>query len=188
MNDPLHAWVDESESRHDLDPGTYILSAAISPRSRLEEHRTAMQRLRQAQPKLHWRDESPARQKKITQTITTLGLTHLVVVRANAPQDHPRRRRAKCLEHLLLQLQDLDIATITLESRGHADDKRDLDTLQGLRGGHVLTQPLRLDHAPGRTEPMLWIPDAVCGAITAARTGNPTYQELLAPQLELIEI
>lgn len=34
---------------------------------------------------------------------------------------------------------------------------------------------------------MLAIPDAVCGAITAARVGDQTYQTILDPQLTILE-
>lgn len=36
--------------------------------------------------------------------------------------------------------------------------------------------------------PMLWIPDAVCGAVVSARTGSREYQDALGDRLTVITI
>jgi len=60
--------------------------------------------------------------------------------------------------------------------------------LNALRGQRYLSTGIRLTHVVGRLEPMLWIPDAVCGAITSARTGDPDHRTALESRLTLIEI
>lgn len=52
---------------------------------------------------------------------------------------------------------------MTLESRGRADDKRNRDALAAFRAKRAVSPRLRIDHLPGPAEPLLWIPDAVCG-------------------------
>ena len=50
------AFVDESESRQDVDPGTYILSAAICDGAAVESLRQTMELMRPApRSKLHWK-------------------------------------------------------------------------------------------------------------------------------------
>ncbi|MHA6751662.1 hypothetical protein ACX31A_12405 [Dermacoccus nishinomiyaensis] len=185
----LRAWVDESGSIHSLDPGTYVLAAAIGPVASEQDIRATMQQLRlPGQKKLHWRDERPLRHRKISSVIAGLEQTHLVVVRTSDPRDTPKRQRNKCLERLVIELEALRVAQVTFESRGPADDRRDLELVQALRGVHRLGSGLRIHHQPGPSEPLLWIPDAVCGAVTSARTSTGEYLDALGERVTIIQI
>lgn len=185
----LRAWIDESGSEWAQDPGTYVLAAAIGRYEAEQAIRDRISRLRlPGQVKLHWRDENTKRRSKITLAVAGCDIEHLVVVRAGAVDDRPERRRRKCLERLLYELEVKSVYDIMLESRGPADDRRDIQLLNALRGQHYLSTAARLTHLVGRHEPMLWIPDAVCGAITSARTGDPSHRAVLEARLTLIEI
>ena len=70
----------------------------------------------------------------ITHAVAGYDLEHLVVVRAGAANDRPERRRRKCLERLLHELETKAVDDIVLESRGPADDRRDIEMLNALRG------------------------------------------------------
>jgi hypothetical protein len=66
----LRAWVDESGSDHEKDPGTYVLAAAIGRRTCEDDVREQMARLRlPGQVKLHWRDETERRRATISRTV-----------------------------------------------------------------------------------------------------------------------
>ncbi|MGL4744885.1 MAG: hypothetical protein ACRCXL_10925 [Dermatophilaceae bacterium] len=185
----LRAWVDESGSDRARDPGTYILAAAIGRHDAEPTTRHQMSQLRlPGQIKLHWRDESAKRRQAIIRAVANCEIEHLVVVRAGAVDDRPERRRRKCLERLLYELELKYVHDIVLESRGRADDRRDLDLLNALRGGRNISTTIRLTHVIGRSEPMLWIPDAVAGTVTSSRTGEPRHRQVLEEQLTLIEI
>lgn len=185
----LRAWVDESGSDWATDPGTYVLAAAIGRPEAEPDIRDHVSRLRlPGQVKLHWRDEDTKRRSTITHAVAGYDLEHLVVVRAGVVDDRPERRRRKCLERLLYELEVKDVDDIVLESRGPADDRRDIQMLNALRGQRYLSTALRLTHIVGRHEPMLWIPDAVCGAVTTARTGDPSHRAILEARLTVIEI
>ncbi|MGL5861316.1 MAG: hypothetical protein ACRCY9_08680 [Phycicoccus sp.] len=185
----LRAWVDESGSDHARDPGTYVLAAAVGRHDAEPTTRHQMSQLRLAgQVKLHWREESAKRRQAITGAVAACDVEHLVVVRAGAVDDRPERRRRKCLERLLYGLELRTVSDIVLESRGRADDRRDLDLLSSLRGRQHVSANVRLTHAIGRSEPMLWIPDAAAGTVTSSRTGEPRHRQVLEEQLTLIEI
>lgn len=185
----LRAWVDESGSDRARDPGSYLLAAALSQIDTESETRDRISSLRlPGQVKLHWRDEDSARRGAITRVVAECDVDHLVVVRTDAALERPERRRRKCLERLLFELELKGLTNVVLESRGPADDRRDIQMLNALRGQRHLSTGIRLTHVVGRNEPMLWIPDAVCGAISSARTGNPTYQAVLQERLTVIEI
>lgn len=185
----LRAWVDESGSDHEKDPGTYVLAAAIGRRTCEDDVREQMARLRlPGQVKLHWRDETERRRATISRTVAGLDVAHLAVVRSGVSHERPERRRRKCLERLLHELQTRAVDDVILESRGPHDNGRDVQMLNALRGQAAVGPSLRLSHVIGRTEPMLWIPDTVCGAVTSARTGVSTYLAQLESRLTLIEI
>lgn len=191
MNDdgPLHAWVDESGSDRTRDPGTYILAAAIMRASLEDVTRERMRGLQlRGQAKLHWRDEGDARRHGIIRAIAACEIEHLVVVRHSTAQDRPERQRRKCLERLFFELGNRRVAEVVLESRGPADDRRDVAMFNAMNGQRILTAALRVSHRIGRHEPLLWIPDAVCGAVVGVRTGNDQYQPVLRNRMTVTEI
>lgn len=183
------AWVDESGSDHTKDPGTYVLAAAICTTEFEPEIREQIRRLLlPGQVKLHWRDESARRRTAIAHAVAACQLSHLVVVRAGGVDDRPERRRRRCLERLLFELELNAVTDVILESRGRADDRRDIELLNALRGQRQVSAALRLTHVVGRHEPMLWIPDAICGAVTSSRTGTTRYQQAFEGRIILVEI
>lgn len=89
------------------------------------------------------------------------------------------------MTRLLHELVERNVRTVTLESRGRADDARDRDFLDGLRAQKAITSALRMDHRRGREDALLWAADAACGAATQARTGNPLQLDVLRPYITL---
>jgi hypothetical protein len=176
----LRAWVDESGSDHVNDPNTYILAAAVLLESHEEPTRSMMLGLRlPGQVKLHWRGESAKRRTRIITGIASTAVEHVAVVRRAGGPEASERARRKCTEHLLFHLSSLHVGQITFESRGPADDRRDVRLVDSLRRKKSLPNPLRVDHVRGRDEPLLWIPDAACGAISEYRCGAPANFEIL---------
>lgn len=185
------AWLDESGSNQAIDPGTYILSAAISEALHAEAMRDTMRGLlvRRSHKKLHWRDEDSKRQEQIVKTIAALQVEHLVVVRSDAHTTaKPERQRRLCMERMLPELVSLGVGTAIVESRGPKDDQRDRKTLQNLRNKRLLTDPLHMDHVGGPADPMLWVPDACCGAVTQLRCGNGHFYQLIESRVTLIDL
>lgn len=185
------AWIDESGSNQRVDPGTYILSAVISEADKAEDARAVMRSLLvgKGHRKLHWRDEDRGRQHTIATTVACLDVEHLVVVRSRPDSsDHPERQRRLCMERLLPELVALGVGRAVVESRGLKDDQQDHRTLDYLRRKRALGGQLHLDHMGGPAEPMLWIPDACCGAVTQMRSGDPEHYALIETKVTLLEI
>ena len=185
------AWIYESGSNRQADPGTYILSAAVCAQAHVDAIRDSMRALLIAKGhrKLHWRDEDRGRQRVIAATIAALDVEHLVVVRSNATTaGHPERQRRLCMERLLPELVAMGVGQAIVESRGRKDDQNDHRTLDILRRKHALGGRLHLDHVGGPTEPMLWIADACCGAVTQFRCGDPAHYLVIQPKVTMLEI
>lgn len=182
------AWIDESQSNSKLDPGTYLLSAAIIENSRVDDLRIAMSGLLlPGQRKLHWSDES--RHEQIIKVVADLGIEHLIAVRSEpGTTARPERQRRLCLDRLIPELHAYGVTTAILESRGRKDDQRDRVALNNMRRRKSVDATLRMDHVGGPADPLLWIPDACCGALTQHRCGNSVYYDAIASAVTLIEV
>lgn len=86
-----------------------------------------------------------------------------------------------------LTAKDLDrldaVTRVVFESRGAADDQRDMKMVQSLRASRTITSGMRVDHVRGAQEPLLWLPDAVCGAVNGRLTGDDPWTGRLNHQL-----
>lgn len=180
----LTAWADESGSRPDLDPGTYLLAAALCDEDDVALLRKSMENLRIGEAKLHWHGSSDERRGTLVNALAELPVAGFVVVHVDGVAGD-RRHRRKCMEFLLPHLADMPCSTITFESRGRQLDESDLATMQLLRSRRAVESTLRVDHAVGRVEPALWAADIVCGAVVQARIGNGRYLETLAGAVEI---
>ncbi|WP_254661162.1 MULTISPECIES: hypothetical protein [unclassified Gordonia (in: high G+C Gram-positive bacteria)] len=132
------AWADESGSRPDMDPGAYLMSAALCDEDDVDTLRNAMEVLRLAEPKVHWHGSSEQRRTDLVTAVAELPLTGFVVVHVDK-ESSDRRHRRKCMEFLLPHLADMPCVTITLESRGQ-QDASDMDMLHKLRARHAVAQ------------------------------------------------
>lgn len=86
----------------------------------------------------------------------------------------PRRQeraRAFCAERLLYELDRLGVVQVWFEARHPALNQRDLRLVKALRGKQSISASIRVEFARPKDEPMLWIPDAVAGAVNGARSG-----------------
>lgn len=178
----MTAWGDESQSNSMLDPGTYILGAALVLDDNIETIRDGMtQLLRRGTRKLRWHDEV-ARHRQVIDAIAELPVEGFVVVR-RAQGDRSERSRRKCLEVLLPELHALGCTALTLESRGLVDDRRDMKAVQTLQWQKNPGGAVRLLHEVGPKQPLLWVADAMCGAVVRDRCGESAYLDRLVARV-----
>ncbi len=129
-------------------------------------------------------DESASRQRKIVTQIVQLGPMHVGVAHLDAKLKKVERYRRKCLETLYHDLIAMEVFDVVLECRTPKQDERDKAHVVALQGQGFDTR-LRISHQRGGDEPLLWIPDAVLGAINAAYLGDGSYLEALSSTLVL---
>ncbi len=120
---------------------------------------------RRGQGKLHWSHESDHRRKIITRVIAEIPVRNLVVVQSCHPDARQERRRCLCMERMLYEL-DRKISGVVFESRGRKDDARDQELAQSMFDSRKISLRPQMKHERGRDEPLLWISDAVCGAVS----------------------
>lgn len=138
---------------------------------------------------LHWYDDrGESRRRKIVEAVAQLGCQHIVVIRSGDRTTRSERRRRMCMKRLLWELEQLGVVRVCLEARERKQNSRDRQLLDQLRAGRELGGQLRMDHIPGPEEPLLWIPDAVAGAVVAARLGDLQYRAIIDHQIRQILI
>lgn len=183
------AYVDESESRQRLDPDVYILAAALVEDAEQDAIQARMRALlRPGQRKLHWHAESATSRAGIIDAVAGLPALQLAVVRTGRPGERSERRRRKCLERLVYELDERGVEYVTLEARERKSNARELRLLDRYRSAGAVRGTMRMYHAAGPTCPLLWIADSLAGAVMAARTGNEEYLDRLDGLVDVVTI
>lgn len=167
-----HAWGDESMRTVGVERPSYLLGAAVADVSRCDDMRNELQRLPRRGPKLHWRDQDVRAKRAAIATIASFDAYHAVVIAAPVDPRRQERARALCLERLAWQLDGHGVQLLTLEARPPQLMRRDLRTIDALRGKHALPAGIRIDHAQPSEEPMVWIADQVLGALGEKMAGG----------------
>lgn len=181
----FRAWGDESGSVAHVDKGVYLMAAVIAAPTDAPELVEAMRALAlPGERKVHWRGDTEARHDEVVDVISGLPIEAIVVVRQGPEDERDERRRRKCFELFVPQIDELGCVELVLESRGVKADKRDRDMLDAMRARHAVGG-LRLNHSPGPADPVLWIADAVCGAVVAHRTARPQWLQHLERKITL---
>jgi hypothetical protein len=139
------------------------------------------------QPRLHWHAEEDPRKTKIAESIGALSLPATVVVGMPLAKSKQERARAKCMGALLPELEAQGVTQVWLEARTPSLSRRDMCLVDALRSQRQITPAIRVDTALPSEEPMLWLPDAVAGAVSASRDGQPEYLALIGT-VQQIEI
>ena len=157
----LVAYGDESIQR-ECTPQRYLLGATVYAS---ESDPTFL--LRKAKPsgarKLHWYDLDARRQAVSLAVVSQIAQQTTVVVAMPLEGVKLERARRKALEALVRALIDMGIGKLVLESRNAVHDKRDRELLVSMRRKSEAAE-FDLEHIPGDSEPLLWVPDQILGA------------------------
>lgn len=160
------AFMDESLRRR--GKGLYLLALAIVVADDLDDARHRVRSvLRPRQPRFHWRnDAEPER----TAMLTELAEISRLTVAGYAYQPMPTRQdraRALCLERVTWDLNTLGVSHLVIESREPRNDKKDAATIEQARRAGKASPSLTYAFERPIIEPLLWLADAACGAISA---------------------
>lgn len=169
----LHAWVDESMRVSNVAEPMYLMAAVVADPTECEPIREHLRALPHLGPKLHWRELDARLKRTVIDRLAAMNLPHLVV--AATPLDHRKQERARalCLERLCWQLHLLGVSRVVLEARTASLNQRDHKLVVQLRGKKSLPAAVRVEIEQPSSEPMLWIPDQILGAVGDAETGQP---------------
>lgn len=187
----LHAWVDESI--HTPGPGAtgmYVLASVVADPAGCDHPRAVLRELvPKGRARLHWRDESEPLRRKITAAIAGCDFLSVVVVGIELHAGNQERPRRKCMKRLLYELDRMDVSQVWLESRTDTLNSKDMWLIEKLRGERAIRTGLRVDIGLPSVEPMLWVSDAIAGAVAAAKKGGAAgHRQALGAMIEEIQI
>ncbi|MGN9782552.1 DUF3800 domain-containing protein [Nonomuraea sp. ZG12] len=183
----LTAYVDESMRRRPGDDSIYAMAAIVIDSSGHDEARLTLESLRLGKnPRLHWRDEPVARQRIIADAIARMPLAAVVAVHIFDRTCRTERARRRCLERLLLELENTGVAEVVMESRTPGQDHLDLLMVMALRKSRTLSKAVTVNWLPSHQEPLLWAADAVVGATTWWIDGQSAGFERLEERVRVV--
>lgn len=186
-NDVMRAFLDESSRVLSDELQEYLVGAALLNARECDDVREELRPLLlPGQVKLHWTDESRRRRSKIIDAIVSLGPMNVVISHVSARQRRTERFRRKCLEALYYEFAAMEVHDVLLESRSVKQDKDDRAHIVALQG-QGLYRGIRIQHRRGGDEPLLWIADAVLGAVNSAESGEPDHLDALSETILLRE-
>lgn len=179
----MRAFLDESVLL-DADHGTYVVAAAVVDVAQIDDARRAVVLAAGARRRWHWHGEGARERVTIASAIGSLGVQ---CVAATAPVERTRQERARrtALGLLLPALERRGVTVAVLESRQVRQDRRDIEAVDAFRSQRRLTDRLRIEHARPTDEPLLWLPDAVAGAVVLHHRGDDRFVRLLGGVVRL---
>jgi hypothetical protein len=127
----------------------------------------------------HWHKEGRDARRRMVRCIIDLGVAAHVVVHHPTGRRHQEAARRVALQEMLPFLVHEGVADLTVESRGPEQDRYDRAVL--LDGLRALENPAMTYRWEGKSNPLLWLPDAVCGAVSMflGDNGDPTWYDEL---------
>lgn len=167
------AWIDESMRQRNDGSGIYVLAAAVIDDADVPAARSDVAALaRGRRRRVHWRDADEADRRKLVQAVGALLAVHMVVVGIGLDNSRQERGRRQCMQRLLWELSKVEVARAWIEARTPSLNVRDTAAVAAWRAQRILPGSLRVDFARPfgpQGEPLLWLPDIVAGAVSAAR-------------------
>lgn len=167
----------------------YLLGAVIADPNQCDGARQELRNLLpKGAPKLHWHAMEPREKTRATKVVASFDAALLVVV--GTPLNHRKqeRARAQCMEQLYWKLGEMGVSQVFLEQRTTSLNKKDLQLVNALRAKGTMPEGLRVDIEQPSTEPMLWIPDQVLGALGDAEAGQGRWFEQYGGVVEQLPV
>lgn len=170
-------------------PGKYILAAAVIEDALIPHVREALAPLANRHGGFHWTAADGSERLKAAELVAGLPALHIVVVGSDLNAGKQERARRSCLKRLLYELDAAEVHNLVMDSRGPAGDARDLKMVATCRANRAIGTQLRISHAKPHTEPLLWVADAVAGAVGLEALGTETrYWDALSGIVERHDI
>lgn len=175
------AFVDESlRQRPD---GLCVLAAVVAPND-IDEGRDAVRSvLLPGQLRFHWKDENEGQRRRMLKAIEDMGVRSLVYVCRPVSMRRQARARALCVNALVWDLWTHEVDEVVFESRENHNDAKDRQTIIQAKKAKRAAESLIYRFERPDAEPLLWLPDAVAGAVSAAEAQEHRYLDLLRERI-----
>lgn len=168
----------------------YAVAAAIILGADAEDVRADLRHLfRSHRRRFHWRHEEPRDKARMVEFIRERQIQGFAAVRPLGDPRGQERARAQCIERVLWDLKLLGVDHLVLEARQERNNQRDRRLIIAAQKAGKASSSLEYSFGYPLEEPLLWIPDALAGAATAAWCdGVPAHLRVLGSLLEPVEL
>lgn len=162
----MWAFSDESERA-----GLSLLAVVMVEPRQVDAARLGMRRLLLGgERSLHMAKESDRRRRQILDVIARTDGLEAVVLRHRRPQGVDRvAARVALIEAATRLVVERAVTVWTLDNMHPAERARDRTVITAALRQAGPVPPVAFDHRASRSEPLLWVADAVCWAIGAGR-------------------
>lgn len=185
MESSFVAFIDESCAFRPQGWKVYMVCAALVEPERIGDMRMRLEPLLlPGQKKLHWTDENIRRKLVISREVGAIGNMNAIVSHYGGASGQEERFRRKRLEQIYFELEAMGVCRVVLESRTTKQDAEDQAHIVALQQKGVVPN-IRIEHKPSGDEPLLWIPDAVLGALNLRHKGQGECWGLLSESIVL---
>lgn len=161
--------------------GLCVLAFAFAALAHVDETRAALRALpRDAPARFHWYAERHKDRLTLLYALPELGVTSTVVYQTPSLARKQEQARARCLAVGLHELAAAGAVRLLLEHRQERLSQRDERTIAAVRRDGSVSPAVPFAFARPGDEPLLWLPDAIAGAVGAELgEGDSTYAERL---------
>jgi len=156
------------ESIVPLGQGGYVLACVVIP----DQNKSAIRRrVRRISPsghrQFHWTTEEERERWAMVRVLSEEATSLIAHVRRPCTRGVHEVARAELLRALLGGLRDADVLDLVIESRQAHNDHRDRHMIAEAQRRGDANRDLSYGHADPRQEPLLWLADALAGAVAA---------------------
>lgn len=171
-------YVDES-ARQGAEGVYYLVTSAVVVGTDLDTARRVLGKLHPPQGRFHWRQERERGRLAMLDVMAGLGVAAFVTWDYPIGQKRQEEARRRCLTTLLDDLRREGVDELVIERRHQALDNADRQTILDARHSGLAPADLLYRFAAPHDEPLLWMPDAIAGAVGMHLAGNSTYYHRL---------
>ena len=182
------AYVDES-ARPGPEGVYYLVTAGVVVGADPEQARRTLAKLRPPQGRFHWRQERERGRLAMLDAMAELGTAAFVAWRYPIGKRRQEEARRRCLTTLLDDLRHEGVDELVIERReDRALNSADRQTILDGQHAGLIAPDLRYRFEAPKAEPLLWVPDAIAGAVGLHLAGvtSAYYDRLSLGALSLV--
>lgn len=137
------------------------------------------------QRRWHFRDERLASRRRFLAEVAQLHEHEVGAVVFCCPTPSQRKSeqaRVRCLWNLVAELREREVQTAVFESRQEHNDRKDRREIMAAQRDGVASADLVYRHGRPKEEPLLWVADAIVGAVGLSVASHDQELAQLLPE------
>jgi hypothetical protein len=176
------------ESMREGQGGLYVVAAVVFATDLEDARRATRSVLLPRQVRFHWHQESEPQRLKMLEHLAGVATSAMAYACRPISLRQQERARALCLNRLLWDVRDIGVTELVFESRQQRNNQKDRRTIVHAVKSGIASPTLRYRFERPKEEPLLWLPDAVAGAVATDLAAGGSYLETLDGWVAVTEL